>query len=384
MKIAYLTTDNRSPFKEFHKPVPWFGPAPEAILSGLARVPELEIHVVSCIRQPVKSPTRLSENVWFHSLHVPKIGWMRTLYQGCVRATRKKLREIAPDIVHGQGTELDCGISAALSGFPNVITIHGNMAELARLFGARMGSFYWLAGHLETFSLKRTEGVLCNSTYTEGLVAPRTSRIWRVSNPLNLAYFETPTPEHPPATGKPVLLNIGLITERKRQLELLRVAETLAHQGLSFEFVFVGQAPTTDPYAAEFLERIKPLERQGCARYVGTKSIPELIRLFDASHALVHWPYEESFGLVVAEALTRGLRLFASRIGGVVDISAGVPGVDLFDAQDLDGLTAALATWLKQGSLRIPSAAEIMRQRYHPDVIAARHMEIYHEVLAGR
>jgi glycosyltransferase involved in cell wall biosynthesis len=384
MKVAYLTTDNRSPFKEFHKTAPWFGPAPEAILSGLARVPGLEIHVVSSIRQPVKSPERLGDNVWFHSLHVPQIGWMRTLYQGCVRATRKKLREIAPDIVHGQGTELDCGISAALSGYPNVITIHGNMAELARLFGARVGSFYWLAGQLETFALKRTGGVFCNSAYTEGLVAPRGSRVWRVSNPLNLAYFETPPPPHSLATGKPVLLNIGLITERKRQLELLRVADALSRQGLSFELVFVGQAPATDPYAAAFLEQIKPLERRGCARYVGTKSVAEMIQLFDASHALVHWPAEESFGLVVAEALARGLRLFASRIGGVVDISTGVPGAELYDAGDLDSLTAALSSWLKQGGPRVPGATEIMRQRYHPDVIAARHLEIYREVLSRR
>ena len=48
----------------------------------------------------------------------PKIGWLRTLYQGCVRATRRKLREIQPDIVHGQGTERDCAIGAVLSGFP--------------------------------------------------------------------------------------------------------------------------------------------------------------------------------------------------------------------------------------------------------------------------
>ena len=63
---------------------------------------------------------------------VPKIGWMRTLFQGCVRATRKKIREIQPDIVHGQGTEADCAMSAVFSGFPNVLTLHGNMRAVAR------------------------------------------------------------------------------------------------------------------------------------------------------------------------------------------------------------------------------------------------------------
>ena len=120
MKIALLTTDNRQPFKQYDKAEPFFGTAPEALLQGLATLPEVEVHVVSCIRQPVRAPEKIAPNIFFHSLVVPKIGWMRTLYQGCIRATRKKLREIQPDIVHGQGTELDCGISAVFSGFPNV------------------------------------------------------------------------------------------------------------------------------------------------------------------------------------------------------------------------------------------------------------------------
>jgi hypothetical protein len=51
---------------------------------------------------------------------------------GCIRATRRRLRTLQPDLVHGQGTERDCALSAIFSGFPNVVTIHGNMAELAR------------------------------------------------------------------------------------------------------------------------------------------------------------------------------------------------------------------------------------------------------------
>ena len=101
----------------------------------------------------MRSPEKLAPNIFFHSLYVPKIGWMRTLYQGCVRAVRKKLREIRPDIVHGQGTEMDCAMEAVFSGLPNVVTIHGNMAELASLLRARLGSFPWLAARLENLAL---------------------------------------------------------------------------------------------------------------------------------------------------------------------------------------------------------------------------------------
>ena len=109
MKIALLTTDNRGPFKDYGASEPRFGPAPAALLSGFEGVPDLEVHVISCIRQPVKSPVKLAGNIWFHSLTVPQTGWMRTGYLGCVRAVRRKLREIKPDLVHGQGTELESG-----------------------------------------------------------------------------------------------------------------------------------------------------------------------------------------------------------------------------------------------------------------------------------
>ena len=188
MKVALLTTDNRGPFQDTDNTTPWFGTAPEALLQGFARLPEVEVHVVSCIRQPVSSPEKIALNIFFHSLLVPKIGWMRTLYQGCIRATRKKLREISPDIVHGQGTELDSGLSGALSGFPNVLTIHGNMKAIAEIYRSRPGSFQWLAAKLETPALKKTGGVFCNSAYTESLVAPRAQKIDRKSTRLNSSH----------------------------------------------------------------------------------------------------------------------------------------------------------------------------------------------------
>ena len=104
MKVAILTTDNREHYKDYETQEPSFGTAPEALMQGFALTPEAEVHVVSCVRRKVKSPAKLAPNIFFHSLYVPKIGWMRTGYQGCIRAVRKKLTDLQPDIVHGQGT----------------------------------------------------------------------------------------------------------------------------------------------------------------------------------------------------------------------------------------------------------------------------------------
>ena len=156
MKIVQITTDSREHFKDYDRPEPYFGTAPEALLSGFSGMPGIEIHVVSCVRQPVASPEKIAGNIFYHSLNVSKSGWMSTGYQGCFRAVRSLLAGLRPDIVHGQGTERDCAMDAVHSGFPNVLTIHGNMRELQRLGLHGHPLFGRLASMLETHAMKPT------------------------------------------------------------------------------------------------------------------------------------------------------------------------------------------------------------------------------------
>jgi glycosyltransferase involved in cell wall biosynthesis len=343
-------------------------------------MPELEMHIISCSKQPMRSPEKLGRNIWYHCLVVPPLGWLRTLYQGCIRATRRKLKELRPDVVHGMGTERESALSAVLSGFPSVVTIQGNMAELARLYRPRIGSYLWLAARLEDFTLPRAAGVLCNSRYTEGIVAPRVRKTWRVAHAIR-PYFLDPPPDAAPRPC--AVLVVGVIQPRKRQLELLDVAEALHRRGLKCEFRFIGLIYSqADPYVQAFLQRIRPLEAAGMARYVGAVPDYELVPNFDAVAGLVHFPAEEAFGNVVCEALARDLKFFGARLGGIVDIAAEAPGAELIDGQDWAGLTEAVARWVRAGCPRPSGASALMRERYEAGVIARRHLEIYQEVLS--
>jgi len=377
MKVVLLTTDNREHGRDYAAPVPRFGTAPEALLQGFAKLREAEIHVVSCVKQPVASPEKIASNIFYHSVIVPQWGWMRSWYYGCSHAVRKKIREIQPDIVHGQGTERDCAISAVRSGFPNVLTIHGNMKAIAQIFNARPGSFHWFAEKLETSAFKKTAGVFCNSAYTEDLVRPRTQKVWRVPNALRMDFFGPL-----PARGKnpvPVILNIGVIDPRKRQREILAAARRLHERGLKFELNFIGGMPDTD-YANSFSREIATAA--AFARHRGLLGTSQLVMALDNADALVHFPMEEAFGLVVAEALARDLKFFGAATGGVVDIASGVEGAELFAVGDFTGLENAIVGWINAGGQRPANASALMRSRYHPEVIARRHLEIYREVLA--
>ncbi len=381
MRLALLTTDNREHLRRYELPEPQFGPAIEALVQGFTGLPGLEVHIISCTQQPMRAPEKLADNLWFHLLDVPKIGWLRTGYQGCVRAVRRKLRELQPDLVHGQGTERECALSAVFSGFPNVVTIHGNMGQVAKSMQARIGNYFWCAGLLERLTLPRTWGVFCNSAYTESVVAPRARRTWRVPNAVRREFFAPLVAPATVAPAAPVLLNVGVISPYKRQLELLEVAGQLHRAGHRFELQFIGAAHQGTAYAAEFLRHIQAAETAGYAKYLGSKSLPELISCLDAASALIHTPAEEAFGLVVAEALARNLKFFGARVGGVPDIARGIEGAELFPLKARAELGDAIAQWLSAGCPRPTTAAAEIKKRYHPEVIARKHLGIYRAVL---
>jgi glycosyltransferase involved in cell wall biosynthesis len=377
MRIAIITTDNRDYRGERESPCPCFGSAPAALLEGFSHCGEVEVHVISCSHQPIPAPPKLADNVFFHSVVVPRIGWMRTLYLGCIVAVRERLQQIRPDIVHGQGTERDCAMAAVFSGYPNVLTIHGNMVEVAKALNARFLSFHWLAARLETFALRRTSGVLCNSQHTQSLVSPRAPRTWLVPNPLQKGFLNNPPPGR--VGGFPVLLNIGTINENKQQNQLLELAAELHHSGLRFRLDFAGEADGSE-YSRIFLKRVRDAEAAGYAKYLGFLQTPTLIDALDGAHALVHTPKSEAFGLVIAEALARNARVFAFASGGVRDIAAGSPGALLVAPEDWKGLAACLRDWLRSGT-SAPESAALMRQNYEPEVITRRHIQIYQNVL---
>ena len=378
MKIAILSADDRELYKRYTSDSPIIPVPQEALLEGFLTIPDIEIHFVSCFQKHTSFPRQLNANTFFHGVHVPSLGWMKSGFSGCIFSIRNVLKKILPDIVHGQGTERECGIAAAFSGFPNVITIHGNMRAIAAFYKSPPGSYYWLASILESVALKKTGGVFCNSVYTEGLVRRSTTRTSLVPNPVRKVFFR-PCIDRP-RNPLPVFLNVGLISPHKQQVEILEMAMSLYASGLRFSLKFIGRCPDSF-YAKQFLSLIS--ESSEFAKFLGVKSGVDLVREMDSANAFLHFPKEEAFGLVVAESLARNLKLFGARVGGVVDIASSLQDVELYDPADWLGLKNGIMRWIKAGFPPAPATEPIMRSRYYPDVIANRHVEIYREVLSA-
>lgn len=377
LKIVQLTTDNREPFREYDRPVPWFGAAPEALLQGLAEIPEAEVHVISCTQRPMRSPEKLAANIWFHSLHVPKIGWMRTAYQGCIRAVRRKITEIKPDIVHGQGTERDCSLGAVFSGFPNVLTIHGNMRLVAEVNRARPFSFEWLAARLEGFTLPRTGGVVCISNYTREAVAPLARRTWVVPNAVDQTFFDLRAKG---GSGNPLVLCVGNICRRKNQNFFIRALDALAKTE-SFQVLFLGRASRTDAYGAEFFDLLEA--RPWCA-YGGFADRQTVKHYFQQAALLVLPSLEDNCPMAVLEAMAAGVPVIAARVGGVPDlIEEGVTGFfcEPTNAEEMRESVRKCLTDADATRSIAERAHQAALDRFHPQSVARCHLQIYREVV---
>jgi len=378
MKIAILASDSREVARRHSDSAPSFGNAPEALLEGLAGIRECEVHVVSCVQRPVRSPEKLADNIYYHSVVVPKWGWMRGAYLGCVRAVRKKLRQIKPDIVHGQGTERYCALAAVCSGFPNVLTVHGNMRLIAKINQARPFSFEWLAARLESVALPRSNGVVCITDYTRRAVAPLARATWVVPNAVEGAFFAIePRPAFPLE-----IVCVANISLRKNQMRLMRALQPLAVRE-KFELIFYGGADRQDSYVRDFFHL---LEESPWCRFAGFADRTGLRAALARSAMLVLPSLEDNCPMSVLEAMAAGLPVAAANVAGVPElITHGTDGL-LFDPSHEESIRAAIAELLADDRKRSELGARAREKAvrcFHPQRIAEKHVAIYRQIIAS-
>ncbi len=376
MKIALIIPDNRDEFGRYGDPAPYFGPAPTALLDGFAGLPECEIHVLACAHRPMAAPPRLADNIHNRCLHVGPWGWLRGGYLGCIRALRKALLDVRPRLVHGQGTERYCALAAVHSGFPNVLTLHGNMRRIAALVRARPFTYPWLAARFEAHAVARSGGVICLSSHTRRAVEDTAQQLWTVPNAVDAAFFGVRREPGQP----PTLLCAGNILPWKNQIALVEALDSLAAR-LPFRLDFRGKADPANAYAAAFLETIR--SRPWC-RFLGNASPEELRQALAAARAVVVPSIEDNCPMVILEAMAAGVPVLASRAGGMPDlVEEGSTGF-LFDAQDAAALRDCAGRMLQDESLALELGQRARlraRERFDPPVVARRHLEIYREFL---
>ena len=91
--------------------------------------------------------------------------------------------------------------------------------------------------------------------------------------------------------------------------------------------------------------------------------------------------------MVVLEAMAAGVPVMASRVGGVPDLIDGISTGLFCDPLDPESFRIGVKKLLedREFAQRMASTAyEDAVKRFHPNVIASKHLEIYRDVLSEK
>lgn len=378
LRLAFLTTDNRDHHRRYDRKEPYFGPAPEALLKGLSKIPCLEVHVISCTQKRMDSPEKIFDSIFFHSLHVYKWGWLRTGYLGCRWVMAKKLQALNPDLVHAQGTERDCAASALSFRGPKLLTLHGNIRRVAGVLQSPPFSYWWLQARLEGWLLPKFDGVVCLSHHAEAQVSGKTRKSWVVPNAVDSSFFGIPRiPVTPPR-----ILCVATINPLKNQLGLCRALEANPPPD-PFELRFFGSLDPASGYGKSFLRAIS---RNSSFFYGGLLDRPALQDELSKASALILPTFEENCPMVILEAQAAGVPVIASNVGGVPDlVQDGITGI-MTDPLHPSTMPKALIKLLSDSKLAkslSDHGSTLAQRNYHSNRIAKIHLEIYRSLLEG-
>lgn len=360
------------------RPSPVLHPAEENLLTGLRKLEGLEIDVIYAKADPLPDDFRQDGNCRFVPVSYKPVGvaGIRSFYVGRLKALRKHLRSNRYDVVHGQGTERECGLAASLAHGASVITLHGNLAQIAKTLKAPRFSYFWTAALLETWAVKRASGVHCISSHTRRCVESLARRTWIIPNSVSPAWFKVVRKP----SQSPWVACVADITEWKNPILLAKASDALHLAFPDAEVHFFGACHEQHPYAKAFLKEVGT--RPWCV-FHGKSSAVELEHALSHATSLVLPSKQENFGLVLAEAMAAGVPTLGADVGGIPDVVRdGATGL-LFAPDDSDALGQALislhADPQKMNRLTVKGREEALA-RFSSDVVAEAHLKMYREL----
>jgi glycosyltransferase involved in cell wall biosynthesis len=160
------------------------------------------------------------------------------------------------------------------------------------------------------------------------------------------------------------LLCVGAVVAHKGQADLVEALTVVA--ALPWTCTMVGTHHLDPRYADEVRRRVAAAGLQGRVHLAGALGRDGVDTAYAAADLVVLPSLVETYGMVVTEALARGLPVLATSVGGVREAMGGspddLPGVLVPPARP-DHLAAALREWLLDDGLRAALRARAVERR---------------------
>lgn len=328
-----------------------------------------------------------AEELGLHTIFVSRLQRELSLTGdlGAVRAIRRALRSLGPDVLHTHAAKAGATARlAALAGGSAAVRVHTFHGHVLRgYFDRRRERVFTL---VERGLARRTSALVVPSAEVRddlvrlGVAAEERFVVipYGFQFPDGSAGRERLRGELGVNPAAFVVGFAGRLTDIKRPLDLVRVLQLLRSQGIDAFLVAVGDGPERP--AVEQLATSLGVEDR--CRLVGYRT--DIWDFYAAFDALCLTSANEGTPVAAIEALAAGRPVVATRVGGVPTVmDDGETGL-LAEAGDVELLAAHLARLAEDEQLRSRMGAlgaERMRERFGLDRMVSEHEELYRRLL---
>lgn len=286
---------------------------------------------------------------WTVHLHALPGRWPRP-----DRESRGGLARVLGAMADGSVVVLD-GILAC--GTPEVVVPQTNRLRIAVLVHLPLGAAPGAGAdgptrRAELAVLSHARAVVTTSEWT---------RRWLLAayplDPARLHVAEPGADRAELAQGTPTggeLLCVAAVVPAKGHDDLLRALAQV--RDLPWRLTCAGAVDLDEPFHEGLVRRAAVSGIGDRVRFVGPCAVDELARRYGAADVLVLASRLETYGLVLTEALARGLPVVAGSVGGVPEAVGRAPDGTrpglLVPGGDVDAFAAAIRAWLADEELR--------------------------------
>ncbi len=378
MKIAFLSVlppPDQPPVSGVHR-------VSQTLLRQFESMPDLEVEAITLIDGLPEETVIKKGQVRYHYLPCKRAGKTVTLYLWERMRLKRRVRMVAPEIVHGQPTA-EFLLAATGTGLPNVITIHGLVAKesatLARWRPGRAAGAMREA--LNQKAIKRAQNIISISSYVEEYVARLTDvKCWPIPNPIEPEFFQVA-----PASREGLrILCVGIVSDRKNQLWLVEACAALAAAGVPFECRIVGRF--SPGYEAVIRPRVESSGLKDQLRLIGPVGEQELLGHYAWSNLIVLPSREETSPLSLIQGMACGRPVFGAEAAGIPRLLDGGTYGTLFPLDHPDTLAQRLQAFARNGDPYWNIAARsraFAENNFEPGAVAARTARLYRSILGA-
>ncbi len=307
-----------------------------------------------------------------------RVGRIVDLYGFERRGLERAMRAAAPDVVHAHWA-YEFALAALASGLPHVITCHDSPIVVARMAsGLRRTGYRWLRVAMARHALSQAKSVTAVSPYMQAEIAAWCSApVAVVPNPIDRRAFAL---RRTPVEGRTrVCMVCNGWGARKNPETALLAFDRLSRDLPGAELVACGQDFGPGERAEQWW---REQGLHGKVEFRGAVAHQDVLLLMSQSDTLLHPAIEESFGVVVAEAMAVGLDVVAGARSGAVPWVAGEWG-RLVDVTRAEEMAAALAASLAAATDEVAAGASAsIGERFSPGAVAGAYEDRYLSALA--